>query len=167
MNLSKQCEDLLNKQINLELQAHYNYLILYSYFKKDSVAYFNVAKYFKKSSDEELEHATKFIDYQNIRGGFLSYSKIDCIDMNLINTENPILHSFEIALDLENNVYRNLLNLHKMADDNNDPQLCDFLESNFLEEQVESIYELKSYITQLKTLNNDKHALWNFDNKLN
>ena len=40
---------------------------------------------------------------------------------------------------------KDLLELHKTASDYNDPQLCDFLEGNFLNEQVKSIYELSEF----------------------
>jgi len=43
-----------------------------------------------------------------------------------------------------------LLELHKVATAHNDPHLTDFLEGEYLKEQVESIKELSGYITQLK-----------------
>lgn len=33
----------------------------------------NIAKFFKKSSDEEMGHAQSFIDYQNKRGGTCTF----------------------------------------------------------------------------------------------
>ena len=39
------------------------------YFDRDDVALAGFAKYFKKSAEEELEHAQKFMKYQNQRGG--------------------------------------------------------------------------------------------------
>jgi len=42
------------------------------------------------------------------------------------------------------------LDLHAVAGKHNDPQLCDFLETHFLEEQVKAIKELSEYVTQLK-----------------
>lgn len=43
-----------------------------------------------------------------------------------------------------------LLNLHQLATQQNDPQFCDYLESEFLEEQVNSIKEFADYVTQTK-----------------
>ena len=34
------------------------------YFSRDDVAFPGFAKYFKKNSDEEREHAQKFMEYQ-------------------------------------------------------------------------------------------------------
>ena len=43
---------------------------------------------------------------------------------------------------------QSLLDLHKGAD--GDAHLCDFLEANFLDEQVEAIKEMSGWITKLK-----------------
>jgi ferritin heavy chain len=42
-----------------------------------------------------------------------------------------------------------LLNLHKVADGINDPQLTDFIEGKYLEEQVQAIKKLADMVTQL------------------
>lgn len=42
-----------------------------------------------------------------------------------------------------------LLKLHQIADEANDPQLCDYVESEFLSEQVRSIKQLADMCTQL------------------
>jgi ferritin heavy chain len=39
------------------------------YFERDDVALPGFAKFFKKSSDEEREHAEKLMNFQNKRGG--------------------------------------------------------------------------------------------------
>jgi len=39
------------------------------YFDRDDVALKGFSNFFKKSSDEEREHAEKFMKYQNMRGG--------------------------------------------------------------------------------------------------
>ena len=39
------------------------------YFDRDDVALKGFHKFFKESSDEEREHAEKFMKYQNMRGG--------------------------------------------------------------------------------------------------
>jgi len=57
------------------------------------------------------------------------------------------LEAVSAALELEKTT---LLNLHKIAGERTDPQLCDFLESNFLEEQVHAIKELAEMVTKLK-----------------
>ncbi|XP_015767722.1 PREDICTED: ferritin heavy chain-like [Acropora digitifera] len=58
----------------------------------------------------------------------------------------------KIALKLEKEVYESLLVLHSFANQKNDPQLQDFLEGNFLGEQVESIKQLANYVNTLTRL---------------
>jgi len=76
MALSKSCEDKLNSQINAELEAGYSYLALSQYFSRSDVALPNIAKFFEKSSDEEMQHAKNFIEYQNKRGGTCVFTNI-------------------------------------------------------------------------------------------
>eukprot|EP00094_Tigriopus_californicus_P003506 TCALIF_03372-PA protein Name:"Similar to Soma ferritin (Lymnaea stagnalis)" AED:0.34 eAED:0.34 QI:0/0/0/0.5/1/1/2/0/63 len=45
---------------------------------------------------------------------------------------------------------QSLLNLHEMASKHGDAHLCDFLESEFLTEQVEGIKELGDWVSKLK-----------------
>ena len=68
-NWSNECEDMINNQINMELYASHYYNAMYAYFLSDSVGFPKVAEYFKKSANEETDHARQFIQYQNIRGG--------------------------------------------------------------------------------------------------
>jgi len=56
----------------------------------------------------------------------------------------------EAALQLEKTINQALLDLHRIASSKNDPQMCDFLETEFLVEQVESIKEFVEYVTTLK-----------------
>jgi len=51
---------------------------------------------------------------------------------------------------LERNVNQSLLELHAVAGTQNDAHLSDFIESEFLTEQVEAIKELSDLITKLK-----------------
>ena len=46
------------------------------YFERDDVALPGFYKFFKKSSDEEREHAEKFMKYQNQRGGRIVFQNI-------------------------------------------------------------------------------------------
>ena len=42
---------------------------------------------------------------------------------------------------MEQVVYKSLLNVHKIGEENNDPQFTDFIEGEFLEEQINAINE--------------------------
>lgn len=75
-NFSAEAEKAINEQINAELTASYLYLSAASYFGRDDVALKGFEKFFKKSSDEEREHAQKLIEYQNMRGGRVKFQDI-------------------------------------------------------------------------------------------
>ncbi|XP_076076958.1 soma ferritin-like [Mytilus galloprovincialis] len=146
-NFHIESEAGINRQINMELYASYCYQSMSYYFDRDDVALPGFSKFFKKSSDEEREHAEKFMKYQNKRGGRIVLQDIKKPDRDEWGTA---LDAMQVALSLEKSVNQSLLDLHKTADSHNDAQMCDFLESEYLEEQVNAIKEISDHITQLK-----------------
>ena len=68
-NFNIASEAAINAQINMELRASYVYQSMAFYFDRDDVARPGFSKYFKHISDEEREHAEKFMTYLNKRGG--------------------------------------------------------------------------------------------------
>ena len=164
-NWSVSCETELNNQIVSEYEASLAYHSLANYFDRDDVGIQKMVDFFNESSLEEREHADKLMKYQNMRGGFVVLKNINSSSFNL-KIPTDIVHSFEIALELEKNINSKLLNLHKIAEENNDPQFCDFLEGEFLKEQVESISKISKILSVLKRFNGDQHAIWNYLEKL-
>merc|ERR1711899_728060 len=146
-NYKEDCEALVNKQINLELHASYVYMSMAYYFDRDDVAYHGFASFFRKNSDEEREHGEKFIKYQNKRGGKIVFQ--DITKPTTMEWGTP-LEAMEAALELEKTVNQSLLDLHKVAGDKGDGHLCDFLESEYLGEQVEGIKAVGDLITKMK-----------------
>lgn len=146
-NYHSESEAGINRQINMELYASYTYQSMSFYFDRDDVALPGFAKYFNKASEEEREHAEKFMKYQNKRGGRIVLQDIKKPDRDEWGTG---LEAMQVALQLEKSVNQSLLDLHQVAGSHNDAQMCDFLESEFLEEQVKGIKEISDHITQLK-----------------
>merc|ERR1711936_1323071 len=109
----------------MEFYASYVYLSMSSFFNRDDQALHGFASFFKKSSNEEREHGMKLMEYQTKRGGKVVFHDI----------AKP--STMEAALELEKTVNQSLLDLHKVAGDKGDGHLCDFLESEYLAEQVE------------------------------
>nr|QDP42482.1 ferritin [Sinohyriopsis cumingii]QYF11585.1 ferritin [Sinohyriopsis cumingii] len=145
-NFHADSEAGLNRQINLELYASYTYQSMALYFDRDDVALAGFSKFFKKSADEEREHAEKIMKYQNKRGGRIVLQNIQKPDQDEWGSG---LDAMQAALQLEKNVNQSLLDLHKVASSHGDEQLCDFIEGEFLQEQVGSIKELSDHITNL------------------
>ena len=67
-NFHEETEAAINAQINMELTASYVYQSMAFYYDRDDVALPGFSKYFSKNSDEEREHAEKFMKYINKRG---------------------------------------------------------------------------------------------------
>ena len=165
-NWSEECENHINYQINKELYASYYYLNLYCFFMRDWVNMPEIAKYFKKQSDEEKEHADKFIEYQILRGGTIKIKEIPEINFDFddkCKSKSYLKIAFEKVLDLEKNINNNLLEIHKVGD----PSLCEFLESNFLNEQIEANDEIARIIDELEFIINNKYDLLSYITKFN
>jgi len=146
-NYSEECEDAINKQINMELYASYVYLAMAYHFDRDDVALEGTYNYFKHQSDEEREHAQKLMTYQNKRGGRIVLSDIK---VPTVIEWSDITSALTDALELEKKVNESLLAIHVTASEKNDAHLTNFLEDEFLDEQVESINEIAKHITNVK-----------------
>jgi len=146
-NFHDECEAALNRQINMELYASYVYQSMAMYFDRDDIALPGFSKLFSKNSHEEREHAEKFMKYQNKRGGRVLLKDIQKPDRDEWGTG---LDALQTALTLEKNVNASLLAIHVLSTERGDPHLTDFIESEFLIEQVESIKEYGDMITKLK-----------------
>ena len=167
-NLHIECEELLNKQIKYELNVSNFYVTLSVYFNNSEIGLNGLGHFFNKMYEEVRQHSKMFMDYLNERCGNVVIPTIEDYSLDFLeNSEkNNILLAMEESLKKEIEVNKYLLELHKKAGDCNDPQLCDFLEGNFLNEQVKSIYELSQFISQLKLIGNNGYGLYEFNNKL-
>lgn len=161
-NFHQESEAGINKQINMELYASYVYQSMSYYFDRDDIALKGFAKFFKDSSDEEREHAEKFMKYQNKRGGRVVLQAIQKPDKDEWGSG---LEALETALALEKTVNQSLLDLHKIADKHGDAQMTDMIEGEYLGEQVEAIKDLSDKITNLKRVGPGLGE-WHFDKEL-
>jgi len=157
-NYAEESEAAVNKQINMELYASYVYMSMAYHFDRDDVALDGFHKFFKHQSDEEREHAEKLMKYQNSRGGRIV---LQDIKSPAVEWDSHV-KALEDALALERKVNESLLKLHKVAGDNTDPHLCDFLEEEFLDEQVKSINEISKLLTNAKRCG-DGLGIYQFD----
>jgi len=146
-NFHSESEAGINRQINMELYACYCYQSMAYYFDRDDVALPGFSCFFKKQSDEEREHAEKLMKYQNKRGGRIVLQDVKKPERDEWGTG---LDAMLVALQLEKSVNQSLLDLHKVCSGHEDAQMADFLETEYLEEQVKSIKEISDHITQLK-----------------
>merc|ERR1712215_584396 len=144
-NYHQECEAGINKQVNMELHAHYVYLSMAMYFDRDDVALPGFAKYFKTASAEEAEHAEKFMKFQNSRGGRVLLKEIPKPEQD--EWGSP-LDAMKAALELEKTVNQSIIDLHAVAGDKADGNMTGFLE-DFLQEQVEGIKAIADLVTRV------------------
>lgn len=143
----KKREEAINQQINLELYAANVYLAMRQFFNRDDIAKKNISEFFMKQSEIKSEHVNALVDFHNQRGGKTKYSTLQApatLEPSKFNT----LKAMQCALALEENMNRNILTMHEVA--NGDPEFCDFIEANFLHKQVQVIKQLKDYISNLE-----------------
>ena len=162
-NFSEECESAINSQINMEFGASYAYQAMAAHFAHDTVALPGFAAHFRKEAEEERSHALKFVDYLTKRGGVVKF--IDIIAPKF--SFKTALEALQAALDLEKAVNTSLLKLHGLAGEKNDPHLADFIEEEFLDDQVKSLKEIADFITQLERCGGEGLGLYLFDQKLN
>lgn len=146
-NFHEESEAAINKQINMELHASYVYLAMAYQFDRHDVALKGFFEFFKKNSDEEREHAEKFMKYMNQRGGTITLTPIQPPAKHDYKTGQEAMQA---ALNLERQVNESLLKLHALASSRTDPHLTDFLEEEFLDEQVKSIEKIGKHIVNLQ-----------------
>lgn len=182
--LSAELESALNDQINTELEASYQYMEIAQYFGRPDNGYRGLHKFFSKMSAEEREHGMKFIEYINKRQGTVQLKQVNVqsFKTHLTTTKqmkklqnkptyaDPVEAMIK-AERMEQDVYEKLLKVHEKArnEDNpakQDPHLQDFLEGEFLTEQVDSLKTFKEFITILKRLNDSPLGLQMFDEEL-
>ncbi|XP_073715044.1 ferritin, heavy polypeptide 1a [Misgurnus anguillicaudatus] len=148
-NYEEACEAAINRQINMELYASYVYLSMSYFFDRDDQALPNFAKFFRHQSHEEREHAEKLMKFQNQRGGRIFLQDVKKPERDEWGNG---LEALECALNLEKSVNHSLLELHKLSSQHNDPHMCDFIETHYLEEQVKSIKEIGDWVTNLRRM---------------
>ncbi|KAM7349417.1 ferritin 3 heavy chain homolog isoform 1-T1 [Cochliomyia hominivorax] len=146
VNFSKECEKAINRQINLELKACHNYLAMAYHFNRCDVASPGVFKFLNDASHEERKHAEMFMEYMNKRGGTIEIEAIEKPPDKIATAKDAML----AALHLEKQVNQALLEAHTIASKNNDPNMCDFIEANFLQEQVDAIKQLADFVRQIE-----------------
>jgi len=145
--LHRSCETAIHKQIDEEMHASLVYATMAAHFGNNKVARKGLEKFFNENSLEEREHAQKFIDYLLSRGA--RFSGFD-VKMPPKSSWTKALEALDDALNLEKHVNNKLHTLHDVATlQCVDQHLMDFIEGEFLDEQVKSISQLQRFITIL------------------
>ncbi|CAJ0945890.1 unnamed protein product [Ranitomeya imitator] len=119
------------------------------FFDRDDVALTKFSKFFHEQSEKKREQAEKFLKFQNKRGGRIVLQDIKKPEAD---DWGKGTNAMDYALKLEKSINQALLDLHKIATDHMDAHMCDFLEGEYLEKEVELMKKLGDHITNLKRL---------------
>nr|XP_056702414.1 ferritin heavy chain B-like [Euleptes europaea] len=148
-NYHPDCEFAVNQMVNLELHASLVYLSMAYYFGRDDVALKQVAAFLEEESLKKRGYAEKLLEYQNKRGGRILLHDIKKPQQDEWRSS---LGALQCALQLEKNTNQALLGLYRLAVKEGDPQLCNFLKSQFLVDQAQAIKQLGDHLSNLKHL---------------
>ncbi|MFP4481394.1 MAG: ferritin [Thermovirgaceae bacterium] len=159
MMISKKMQDAMNKQINEELFSAYLYLSMAAWAEKSNLT--GAASWMRKQSEEEMEHAMKFFNHINERGG----------EVELHPVEGPqkdwtgILEVFEASLAHEQHISACINDLYGLAAAEKDYASQVFLQW-FIEEQVEEEASVDEVVQKLKMVSGSKNGIFMVDREL-
>ncbi len=157
--LNKKIQDAINEQIKNELYSAYIYLSMSAYF--ESLNLTGMAHWMRLQSNEEVEHAMKFFDYINDRGGRVSLS---AIDQPPFEWKSP-LAAFENAYEHEQKVTGMINSIYALAVKENDYPTQVMLQW-FIDEQVEEEKNASTIVEQLKMIGDSANGLMMLDHRL-
>jgi ferritin len=139
MQISKAMADLMSAQVGNELGASNQYLQIATYFEGESLS--KLAKFFYDQSEEEREHAMKFVHFLMEVGAELSIATIPATETDIGTAEK----AFEMSLAWEQEVTRQIHDMVDLAIEEKDYASQAFLQF-FVTEQVEEISTMESML---------------------
>jgi ferritin len=149
----------LNGQINAELYSAYLYMSMSAYFKSINLDGF--AAWMHAQALEETEHAQKFYDFVNQRGGRVILSAIEAPPKDW---DSP-LAVFEDTLTHEQKVTSLIDDLMEVALEEKDHATQIFLQW-FITEQVEEEENVGGVLQQLRLMGDAQGGLFMLDREL-
>ncbi|MBR1754393.1 ferritin [bacterium] len=150
--INERIENELNKQITKEFYSAYMYLAMSTYFFEEGLTGFQ--HWLKEQAKEECEHAMKFINYIILQGGKVKLEMIETPP----NEWECHLCVMETALEHEKYISRSILDLVKIAEQEDDKATQNFLDT-FVDEQVEEEASFRDIIRRLNMVG-DSESGW-------
>lgn len=157
--ISTEIQDALNRQINQEFAAAFNYLAMAAHFESQSLDGF--ARWMQVQHTEELQHAMRLYHYLLDRGGRL---ELDAIPRPKA-TFDSVKEVFTAALDQEQKNTASINELYKLATGKNDHATMSHLQW-FIDEQVEEEKSIEDILGLLDLAEGDRSALLYLNDKL-
>ena len=156
---SSKVQEAMNEQIKNELYSAYIYLSMAAHFEAVNLPGF--AHWMRMQSNEEVEHAMKFFDFINERGGRV---ELRAIEQPPVEWGSP-LDIFETALGHEQKVTGMINNIYEIAVEEKDYPSQIMLQW-FIEEQVEEEENSGNAVDMLKMAGDNIATLFMIDKRL-
>lgn len=154
--LSKNIEELLNKQIESEAASSQYYLAMASY--AEVKGYNGVADFMYRHSDEEREHMLKLIRFVNERGGHAIVPSLNQPPVEF----SGITEMFQSLLDHEVAITNKINELVAITLQERDYTTHNFLQW-YVSEQLEEEALARTIMDKLNLIGEDKGGLYMFD----
>lgn len=139
MQISKAMADLMNAQVGNELGASNQYLQIATYFEGEALS--KLAKFFYNQSEEEREHAMKFVHFLMEVGAEMRIDAIPATKTDINTAEK----AFEMSLAWEQEVTGQINNMMALAIEEKDYASQAFLQW-FVTEQVEEVSTMETML---------------------
>lgn len=157
--IKENIEKSINDQINAELYSAYLYLSMAADFADKG--YEGMEQWMRAQAREEKEHAMRFFDYLQERGGRV---KLEAIEKPKEKWESP-LEAFEEALEHEKYVTERINEMADLAEKEKDRATLNMLQW-FIDEQVEEEDSTENIVNKLKMVEESPSGLMMLDSKL-
>ncbi|MFH0817103.1 MAG: ferritin [Candidatus Micrarchaeota archaeon] len=159
MNIKKNVNEAINKQMNREFYSGYLYLSMAAYFEAENLRGF--AHWMRKQAEEEKKHAMKMFEFVSERGGRVA---LEAIEKPTTSWKSP-LAAFEDAYEHEKKVTQMIYDLGDVAAAEKDKATESFLKW-FIDEQVEEEDSANEIVQKLKMVGTSGSGLVMLDKDL-
>ncbi len=139
MQISAAVAELMNAQIGHELGASNQYLQIATFFEARALR--KLAEFFYKQSEEEREHALKFVRFLTETGAEVRIPAVSAARYEIDSAEQ----AFQMSLDWEKEVTRQIYTILETAIREKDFASQQFLQW-FVEEQVEEVSSMENML---------------------
>ncbi|XP_050676447.1 uncharacterized protein LOC126973277 [Leptidea sinapis] len=145
----------LQAYANLHLRRSYEYLLSAAYYNNYQTNRLGFSKLFQKLSDDTWDKTIELIKHITKRGGTMDFARRSTKDHNQNSTiELQELESLAHALDTQKEIAERAFLIHQEATRNNhethDPEVAQYLEEEFIEDQADTIRNLAGHTADLK-----------------
>ncbi|XP_065772781.1 ferritin heavy chain-like [Muntiacus reevesi] len=155
-NNRPECEAAVNSHAALEFHASFQCLAVAFYLDRDDVALKHFSRFFLLSSHEHSKTAESLMFLQKERGGRVCFLDIRKPESQEWESGRQAMQD---TLQLEKCVNQSLLDLHQLAIESCDADLCHFLETSYLDQQVKFIKELQDHVSNLSNVESAEGSL--------